>query len=101
MDHLWTSSPTYAFIFTNFVFYTEDKRKLVFALDLDLSLVAYVAIRYCKQKNDINNEVVPFYRDTVNLAFCPVGAALRICAQALCLGVAGNTPLGVYTSTSE
>lgn len=100
MAHLWTSSLTYAFILSDFEFYTEDKRKLVFSLDLDMSLVAYVAIRYRKQKNDVNNEVVPFYRDSVNPAFCPVGAALRICARALRLGVAGDTPLGVYKPTA-
>ena len=101
MTHLWTPSWTYAFIFSDFEFYTEDKRNRVFALDLDLSLVAYVAIRYRKQKNNVNNEVVPFYRDTVNPAFCPVGAALRICTRALRLGVAGDTPLWVYEPTAH
>ena len=66
--------------FDNFDFFVEDKRKLLFSLNLDLSRVVYVAIRFHKQKNDINNEVVPFYRDAANLAFCPVGAALKICA---------------------
>jgi hypothetical protein len=65
-----------------------------------VSLVAYLAIRYRKQKNNVNNEVVPFYRDSVNPAFCPVSAALRICARALRLGVAGDTPLGVYKPTT-
>ena len=51
---------------------------MVFSLDLDLSLVAYVAIRYRKQNNDVNNEVVPFYSDTMNPEFCPVSVALRI-----------------------
>ena len=80
---------------------TEDKRKLVILLNLDLSQVAYVAVRFHKQKNDVNNKVVPFYRDTANLAFCPVGTALRICARALRLGVAGDIPLGVYRSAAK
>jgi hypothetical protein len=42
--------------------------------------VAYVAVRFRKQKNDVNNEIVPFYKDAANPAFCPVGEALRICS---------------------
>jgi hypothetical protein len=101
IDHLWTFSSTYAFIPQDFDFFAEDKRRLPFSADLDISRVAYVAVRFRKQKNDMNNEIVPFYRDTANPAFCPVGAALRICARALRLGVTGDTPLGVYTSVAK
>ena len=48
MDHMWMLSATYVFIFKDFEFFTENKRKLVFSLDLDLSQVAYVAIRFRK-----------------------------------------------------
>ena len=73
----------------------------MFSLDLDLLQVAYVAMRVRKQKNDVNNEVVLFYRDALNPVFCLVGAALRICARALRLGVVGGIPLGVYTSAAN
>jgi hypothetical protein len=46
MDHLWTLSAIYAFILEDFGFFTEDKHKLVFLLDIDLSQVAYVTIRF-------------------------------------------------------
>ena len=101
MDHLWTLSATYTFILEDFKFFIEDKRRLVFSLDLDLSRVAYVAIRFRKQKKDVNNKSVPFYRDAANPVFCPVGAALRICAQALRLWDESDMLLGVYTSATK
>ena len=63
MGHLWMLSATYAFILEDFEFFMEDRRKLVFSLDLDLFRVAYVAIRFCKQKNNVNNVIVLFYRN--------------------------------------
>jgi hypothetical protein len=45
MDHLWTLLLTYTFVLEDFEFFTENKRQLLFLIDLDLSRVAYVAVR--------------------------------------------------------
>ena len=101
MYHLWMLSPTYTFILEDFEFFIEDKRRLSCSGDLDLSRVAYIAVRFCKQKNDVNNEIVLFYRDTTNPLFYPVRAVLRICARAQQLGAAVDVPLDFYTSAKR
>ena len=98
-NRLWTGPTCYAFIDEDFQFFTSDKQPIYDKTTLTWDSIGYVIIRFRKQKINRNYEVVSYFRDTINPAFCPVHAALRICQRATRLGVPPDEPLGVYFST--
>ena len=98
-NRLWTGPTCYAFIDEDFQFFTSDKQPIYDKTNLTWDSIGYVTICFRKQKNNRNYELVSYFRDTINPAFCLVHAALRICQRAARLGVPSDEPLGVYSST--
>ena len=60
----------------------------------------YVNIRFKKQKNDRNMEIIPYAKDFKNPSLCPVCAALRIIQRAIRLQVPAEEPIGCYFATT-
>ena len=83
----------------DFLFFDAAKCSLKTTAELTLSEICYVRIRYRKQKNNNNGELIPYYKDVDNPEFCPVHAALRIVHRAIRLKVPAEIPLGVFQST--
>jgi hypothetical protein len=92
----WKGPTSYAFIMEDFQFYDESKSPLETSAGLTLAEICYVRIRYRKQKNDNNGELIPYYKDIDNPEFCPVHAALRIVQRAVRLKVKADEPLAVF-----
>ena len=100
IDHPnWKGPTAYAFIMEDFLFFDAAKCPLKTTAGLTLSEVCYVRIRYRKQKNDNNGELIPYFKDVDNPEFCPVHAALRIVHRAIRLKVPAEDPLAVFHST--
>ena len=55
-------------------------------------------MRFRKQKNNQNYEIITYKEDLENPAFCPVSATLRIIQRACRLGVPKEEPVAVYMS---
>ena len=99
IDHAnWEGPTSYAFIADDFQFFNALRQRIHKPTQASMDAIAYIAIRFRKQKNDRNYEIIPYYKDTANPAFCPVGAALRIYLRAQRLGVKPEEPLGVFHS---
>ena len=97
IDHPgWEGPKSYAFIADDFQFFTTDKRQVHTLSDESIKTIAYVVIRFRKQKNNRNYEIIPYYRDEQNPSFCPVAAAIRIRLRATRLDVKSEEPLGVF-----
>ncbi|KAL7524868.1 hypothetical protein ACHAXR_000751, partial [Thalassiosira sp. AJA248-18] len=96
----WTGPDSYAFILEDALFYTEGKQPLLDIANLTIDQIGYFELRFKKQKNDRNYEVVPYVKDTDNPAFCPCAAILRICQRALRLNTPLHEPLAVYFATT-
>ena len=99
IDHPnWKGPTAYAFIMEDFLFFDAAKCPLKTTAELTLADICYVRIRYRKQKNNNNGELIPYYKDVDNPEFCPVHAALRIVHRAFRLKVPAEIPLGVFQS---
>ena len=97
-DKLWSGPLSYAFIEEDFQFFTDEKVHIpnhTITADSYPS-IGYVMIRYKKQKNDRNMEVIPYMKDADNPAFCPVRAAHRIFLRARRLGAPQDEPIAVF-----
>ena len=92
----WEGPKSYAFISEDFQFFTEAKVRIHILTPASVARIAYVTIRFRKQKNDRNYEIIPYYKDDTNPTFCPVGAAVRIHLRANRLAVKQDEPLGVF-----
>ena len=93
----WKGPRSYAFISDDFTFSTEDKKQIHVLTPATIATIAYVTIRFRKQKNNRNYEIIPYSRDRANPAFCPVCAAIRIHLRAIRLNVKPHEPLGVFS----
>ena len=81
----------------NFQFFDANKCPLDTKAGLTLlSKVSYVRTCYRKQKNNMNGEPIPYYKDVDNPEFCPVHVALRIVQRSLQLKVPASDPLSVF-----
>ena len=99
IDHpLWVGHRSYAFVSNDFTFFTDNKLQITVFTPTSITTIAYVIIRFRKQKNNRNYEAIPYYRDNVNPTFCPVAAATRIRLHAIRLKVKPEEPLGVFCS---
>ena len=97
IDHpLWVGPTAEAFVAEDVTFYDRSQRPIHNLASITIEDVFYVRLRYRKQKNDNNGEIIPYERDTERLDLCPVYAALRIRQRALRLDVAADHPIGVY-----
>ena len=97
IDHPnWEGPKSYAFIAEDFQFFTTDKTQVFTLSEHSIETIAYVVIRFRKQKNNRNYEIIPYYRDDKNPSFCPVSAAIRISLRAIRLAVKSEEPLGVF-----
>mmetsp|Transcript_6474 Transcript_6474/g.14993 ORF Transcript_6474/g.14993 Transcript_6474/m.14993 type:complete len:430 (+) Transcript_6474:1862-3151(+) len=97
IDHpYWRGPDSYAFIAADFVFLDRHKRPIRDLAGATIDDVHYVQIRWRKQKNNDNGQIIPYVRDEANLRFCPVYAALRIRQRALRLNVADDHPIGAF-----
>ena len=97
----WEGPLSYAFIAEDFQFFNKHKQPIYNDIDrISIDDIAYVEIRFRKQKNNKNYEVIPYYKDELNPAFCPVHAVLRICQRAIRLKVPEEEPVGVFYSTT-
>ena len=101
IDHpCWEGPKSYAFIADDFQFFTKDKRQVHTLSEESIKTIAYVIVRFRKQKNNRNYEIIPYYRDEENPAFCPVNAAICIRLRAIRLKVKSEEPLGVFHCTT-
>ena len=96
----WIGPDSYAFIAEDFQFYDNEKVHIVDPTTTSLSNILYVLIRFRKQKNNQNYEIIPYFKDMTNPTFCPVHAALRIRHRAIRLGVPSNEPLAKFLCTT-
>ena len=92
----WEGPNSYAFISGDFQYFTKTKQQVHKLTTTTIATIEYVVIRLRKQKNDRNYEVIPYYRDHDNSAFCPVAAAIRIHLRAIRLSIPTDEPLGVF-----
>ena len=77
-------------------FYDSSQRPINDLTSITIDDVFYVRLRYRKQKNENNGEIIPYERDVERLDLCPVYAALRIRQRALHLEVVADHPIRVY-----
>ena len=97
IDHPnWDGPRSYAFVSEDFCFFTKKKRRVDILTPATIAEITYVTIRFRKQKNNRNYEIIPYHKDSTNPAFCPVGAAIRIHLRAIRLSVQQDEPLGVF-----
>lgn len=95
----WEGPASYAFIAEDFQFINKLKQPITDDLtSVSIDDVDFVSVRFRKQKNNMNYEVIPYYKDSVNPEFCPVHAALRIRQRAIRLDVPQEEPIGVFKS---
>ena len=100
IDHpLWVGPTAEAFVAEDITFYDSSQRPIKGLTSITIDDVFYVRLRYRKQKNENNGEIIPYERDVERLDLCPVYAALRIRQRALRLAVAADHPIGVYKPT--
>ena len=97
---LWVGPRSYAFVSDDFTFFTDNEQQVTVFTPTSITTIAYVIIRFRKQKNNRNYEAILYYRDKVNPTFCPVAAAIRIHLRAVRLKVKPEEPLGVFHSTT-
>jgi hypothetical protein len=99
IDHpTWDGPKSYAFIADDFQFYNKLKQPVHDPTNVSIDDIDYVTIRFRKQKNDRNYEVIPYLKDYENPTFCAVRAALRIRQRAQRLKVPLEEPIGVFQS---
>ena len=97
---LWEGPKSYAFVSDDFTFFTDNKQQVTVFTTTSITTIAYVIIRFRKQKNNRNYEAIPYYRDNANPTFCPVASAIRIHLRAVRLKVKPEEPLGVFHCTT-
>jgi hypothetical protein len=96
----WPGNPAYAFIPSDFTFFGENERTLTQEDILDINIIDTLRIRWRKQKNKDNGQIITFRRDTTNPALCPVKAAYRIYLRARRLQSHTSDPLAVCKTES-
>ncbi|KAL7530400.1 hypothetical protein ACHAXR_003476, partial [Thalassiosira sp. AJA248-18] len=96
----WVGPDSYAFVAEDFRFFNKAKQEIAVSAESSADEMEYVNVRFRKQKNDRNYEVIPYYKDDITPSFCPVRAALRIRQRALRLQVPTEEPLGVFHCTT-
>ncbi|KAL7544775.1 hypothetical protein ACHAWF_013580 [Thalassiosira exigua] len=97
IDHpRWQGPDSYAFILDDVQFYTRDNVPLTDHSTLRYELIHHFTLRFKKQKNNRNFEIIHYVKDHGNREFCPVAAILRIIARAFRLGLPLTDPLAVY-----
>ena len=94
----WTGPLAYAFIEEDFQFYTADKIHVphINITSQSYASIDHVMIRFKKQKNDRNYEVIPYMKDAANPAFCPIRAILRAFLRARRLHAPSDEPMAVF-----
>ena len=92
----WDGPKSYAFISEDFTFYTASRIKVSTLTTTTIITIDYVVIRFRKQKNNRNYEIIPYFRDVKKPTFCPVAAAIRIHLRAIRLHVKPEEPIGVF-----
>ena len=99
---LWKGPISYALTEDNFQFFTADKVHVPTSTITEASYatISYVMVRFKKQKNDRNYEVIPYYKDTDNPAFCPLQAIHRALMRARRLNAPSDEPLAVFHKPS-
>ena len=97
IDHpYWRDkADSYAFIAADFVFLNRHKQPILDLANATIDDVYYVQIRWRKQKNNDNGQIIPYVR-TASLRFCPVLAAFRIRQRALRLEVEADHPIAIF-----
>ena len=97
IDHPnWLGLKSYAFVAEDLKFFTNAKQQVNTLTPTSVITIVYVIMRFCKQKNDRNYEVIPYYRDETNLTFCPIVAAIQIRLCSIRLHLKPDEPLGVF-----
>ena len=95
IDHPnWTEFNSYAFTAEDFLFYNDQRQLIQNIADAPLDHITFVTIRFCKQKNNVNGEIIPYYKDMANPAFCPVNTALNITKRVHHLQSPPEEPIG-------
>ena len=101
----WPGHPALAFVATDFVLMGPGQQRITITSDTTytkiIQLVEFVEIQWRKQKNNDNGQKIPFARDHANPTTCPVLAAVRIIIRASRLGVASDTPIGVFNHKGQ
>ena len=77
-SRLWKGTTCYAFIAEDFQFFTRDKQPLYDKTNLTWESIGYVTIRFRKEKKEHNYEVLSYFKNEANPAFCPIHVALSI-----------------------
>lgn len=97
IDHPnWEGPRSYAFIADDFQFYNAQKQPIYDLAEAAPSDISYFTLRFRKQKNNRNYELIPYFRDLHNPEFCAVEAAFRIRQRAARLKTPAEEPVGVY-----
>ena len=101
IDHpIWDGPDSYAFIYSDFQFFDTDEQPVTNLSDASIDDVEYLKIRFRKQKNNRNYEIIPYAKDHENPTFCGIHAALRIIQRYLRLkSEKPDEPIGIYYST--
>ena len=93
----WEGKPPYAFILEDIEVYRKNGQQVFDYANVTAEEVDHFYLRYRKQKNDRNYEVIPYKKDDDNPAFCPVRAILRILKRALLFQVPQGEPIAVFS----
>lgn len=91
----WPGQPPYGFIPSDFSFLGTNERHLTPADLLKIDMIDSIQVRFRKQKNKDNGQVIPFKRDLVNPHLCPVRAAFRILVRHKRLQGSEHEPLAI------
>ena len=92
----WEGESSYAFINEDIEVYRANGQQVFDYANVTADEVDHFYLRYRKQKNDRNYEVIPYKKDDDNPAFCPVRAILRILKRAIRLKVPQGEPIAVF-----
>jgi hypothetical protein len=97
----WPGRPPYGFIPSDFSFLGTNER--LFTQDdlMRIELVESLRLKFRKQKNKDNGQVIPFKCDLVNPHLCPVRAAFRIFLRHKRLHGSPDEPLAICRNATN
>ena len=92
----WNGPASYAFILDDTEFVNHDKKPVDDLTGLTADDILYFKLRFKKQKNDQNFEIIPYFKDLVNPKFCSVNATFCIVQRSQRLDIPTEEPLAVF-----
>ena len=92
----WEGPASYAFIMDDIQLFRSNKQRIHDITTVNTDDIDHFTLRFRKQKNNRNYELIAYKRDLENPEFCPVQAIWRIIRRALRLRVPLLEPIAVY-----